>query len=50
MTRQDLDAVIADRPIAMMSPDHHTVWANTLALTAAGTAARGGDARTGMRW
>ena len=36
VTRADLDAVIADRPIAMMSPDHHTVWANTAALTAAG--------------
>lgn len=36
VTRQDLDKVIADRPIAMMSPDHHTVWANTAALQAAG--------------
>ena len=36
VTRQDLDSIIADRPIAMMSPDHHTVWANTAALTAAG--------------
>ena len=36
VTRQDLDRVIADRPIAMMAPDHHTVWANTAALTAAG--------------
>jgi predicted amidohydrolase YtcJ len=36
VTRQDLDRVIADRPIAMMSPDHHTVWANTAALAAAG--------------
>ncbi|MDQ1850067.1 amidohydrolase [Gemmobacter fulvus] len=35
VTRHDLDRVIADRPIAMMSPDHHTVWANTAALTAA---------------
>ena len=34
--RQDLDRVMADRPIAMMSPDHHTVWANTAALQAAG--------------
>ncbi len=34
-TRQVLDR-IATRPIAMMSPDHHTVWANTAALTAAG--------------
>ena len=35
-TRQMLDQIIADRPIAMMAPDHHTVWANTAALTAAG--------------
>ncbi|WP_445678797.1 amidohydrolase [Radicibacter daui] len=35
-TRHDLDAMIADRPIAMMSPDLHTVWANTAALEAAG--------------
>ena len=36
VTRHDLDRVIADRPIAMMAPDHHTVWANTLALSKAG--------------
>ncbi len=36
VTRHDLDRVIADRPIAMMSPDHHTLWANTAALVAAG--------------
>ncbi len=36
VTRHDLDRVISDRPIAMMSPDHHTVWANTAALRAAG--------------
>ena len=36
VTRHDLDRMIADRPIAMMSPDHHTVWANTSALAAAG--------------
>lgn len=36
VTRHDLDRVIADRPIALMSPDHHTVWANTAALQAAG--------------
>lgn len=35
-SRHDLDAMIADRPIAMMSPDLHTVWANTAALRAAG--------------
>ncbi len=36
VTRADLDRVIPDHPIAMMSPDHHTVWANTAALRAAG--------------
>jgi predicted amidohydrolase YtcJ len=36
VTRHDLDRVIADRPVAMMAPDHHTVWANTAALTASG--------------
>ena len=36
VTRHDMDLVMADRPIAMMSPDHHTVWANTAALEAAG--------------
>ena len=36
VTRHDLDRVMADRPIAMMAPDHHTVWANTAALAAAG--------------
>ena len=36
MTRLDLDAVMADRPIALTAPDHHTVWANTMALTQAG--------------
>jgi len=36
MTRADLDAVCADRPIAITAADHHTVWANTAALRAAG--------------
>lgn len=36
LTRQDLDAVSPDRPIAIMAADHHTVWANTLALDKAG--------------
>ncbi len=35
VTRGDLD-LVAQRPIAMMSADHHTVWANTAALSAAG--------------
>lgn len=36
MSRHDLDSVIADRPIAITAHDHHTVWANTAALKAAG--------------
>lgn len=35
-TRQDLDRVLPDRPFAMFAPDHHTIWANTPALQAAG--------------
>ncbi len=35
VTRHDLDRIM-ERPMAMMSPDHHTVWANTAALEAAG--------------
>ncbi|WP_028914245.1 amidohydrolase [Pseudorhodobacter ferrugineus] len=36
MTRHDLDRVLPDRPIAITAADHHTVWANTAALKAAG--------------
>lgn len=36
MTRFDLDKMVPDRPIALTAADHHTVWANTAALTAAG--------------
>ena len=36
LTRHDLDAILPDRPLAMFAPDHHTVWANTAALEAAG--------------
>lgn len=35
-TRADLDDIIPDRPFAMTAADHHTVWANTAALRAAG--------------
>ena len=35
MTRQVLDGIVADRPLAIMAADHHTVWANTAALQAA---------------
>ena len=36
ITRHDLDKIFADRPIAIRSMDHHTVWANTMALREAG--------------
>lgn len=36
ITRQALDAILPDRPMAIMAADHHTVWANTPALTLAG--------------
>ena len=49
ITRHDLDAVIADRPIAMTAYDHHTVWANTAALKAAGLL-QGAACPRGMRW
>ncbi len=35
-TRHDLDRVLPDRPFAMMTYDHHTVYANTKALELAG--------------
>ncbi len=36
LTRHDLDAILPDRPIILVAADHHTGWANTLALTEAG--------------
>lgn len=36
VTRQDLDAILPDRPLLLFSPDHHTAWANSLALEQAG--------------
>ncbi len=36
ITRQVLDTIIADRPLALICFDHHTVWANTRALEEAG--------------
>jgi predicted amidohydrolase YtcJ len=35
-TREDLDEILPDRPFAMMCYDHHTVFANTMALREAG--------------
>ena len=36
LTRHHLDRIVKDRPILIFSPDHHTAWANTLALEKAG--------------
>lgn len=36
LTRHDLDQILPERPLAMFAPDHHTIWANTAALKAAG--------------
>ncbi|MFU8883257.1 MAG: amidohydrolase [Rhodobacterales bacterium] len=36
LTRHDLDAILPDRPVLLLAADHHTGWANTAALKAAG--------------
>ncbi|MCW2308994.1 amidohydrolase [Rhodobium gokarnense] len=36
MTRHLLDRILPDRPLALYAGDHHTMWANTAALKAAG--------------
>lgn len=36
VTRHHLDRIMPDRPFLMFAPDHHTAWANTAALRAAG--------------
>lgn len=36
LSRHHLDAIVKDRPILVFSPDHHTAWANTIALEKAG--------------
>lgn len=35
-TRQMLDAALPDRPLILFAGDHHTAWANTVALERAG--------------
>jgi predicted amidohydrolase YtcJ len=32
LTRHHLDRILPDRPLLVFSPDHHTAWANTIAL------------------
>ncbi len=36
LTRHHLDRILLDRPLLVFSPDHHTAWANTIALELAG--------------
>lgn len=36
LTRHHLDRILLDRPFLVFSPDHHTAWANTIALERAG--------------
>ena len=36
LDRHVLDRVLRDRPLVVTAQDHHTMWANTAALTAAG--------------
>ena len=36
LTRHDLDALLPDCPVLLIAADHHTGWANTAALKAAG--------------
>ncbi|MFN4143750.1 amidohydrolase [Aestuariivirga sp.] len=36
LTRHHLDRIVKDRPVLLFSPDHHTAWANTMALEMAG--------------
>lgn len=43
-TRQELDAIIADRPVYIGSYDGHTAWANTRALEMAGILGAGKEA------
>ncbi|HEY8590717.1 MAG TPA: amidohydrolase, partial [Naasia sp.] len=35
-TRQQLDAIVADRPVALSDAGHHTLWVNSRALELAG--------------
>ena len=46
LTRHDLDAIVADRPVLLSAADHHTAWANTKALESAGIL-QGRDLPTG---
>lgn len=47
ITRHDLDAILPDRPFILACFDHHTMWANTRALDAAGLLHGRNDLPTG---
>ncbi len=47
-TRHHLDAVMPDRPFAVFSPCHHTIWANTKALELGGVL-HGGEVDAGAQ-
>jgi predicted amidohydrolase YtcJ len=36
LTRHHLDRILPERPLLVFSPDHHTAWANSVALERAG--------------
>lgn len=42
-----LDAVVADCPVSLFSRDHHSLWANTAAITASGVTAETPDPTDG---
>lgn len=42
-----IDAVVSDRPVALSSRDHHSLWANGQALAAAGLSADSPDPQDG---
>ena len=46
VTRHHLDQAVPDRPLILIAPDHHTAWANTIALEKAGIM-HGRDVGTG---
>ncbi|WP_433618070.1 amidohydrolase [Dactylosporangium sp. CA-139114] len=45
--REDLDAVVGDRPVFLPNRDHHSAWVNSAALRAAGIDASTPDPRNG---
>lgn len=47
-TRQQLDAIVADRPVYLETRDAHTAWVNSLALERAGVTASTRDPEGGL--